>query len=327
MNSKQKSSQNRLVKVAFPVFLVFGATVIAFTFITPSKTPRIENLAGLPPFKLKRIKILVEAMKKESLDDSLKKIGQDLGGDTVSYHRDTGEHPSDFIMMLSGRRTSKVLQECDSLSAIDRNNFLSSNLETMMVAQKKHVYSIIARSAQEDASYWNRKFGITFLLFAVSEFGSAKDLRRHLDTLAVIRQNVRERCEVMGVTNRYSVSHLAEDPFPNDLSVLNIMLHHLLKKGRYTSAIVGLKHGTFPVVKFVAPANTFDLDLAPPAKSGLPSCIPKEDVLKEIEVFTWDYPLSEPDNLEDTLKGGDPSFKHQKTRIEYVRSLLVSISS
>jgi hypothetical protein len=325
--SKQKSRQNRFVKVAFPVFLVFGATLVAFTFNLPSKKPAIENLAGLPPFKLKRIKTLIGVLRKESLDGSLRKMGQDLGGFAVAYHARNFEQPSDFVLMLSSRRTSKLLQEYASLSEFERNRVLPSNLESMIFAQEKHVYSLVAGSAKEDAPYVNRKFGITLLLFAIAEFGSTKDLGKYLDTLAIIQQNVRNKCDVMGVTNRYSVSHLVEDPFPCDLTVLNVMLHHLLKKGSYSSAIAGLKHGMFLIVKFDAPANTFDLDLAPPINAGLPSSIPKQDVLKEIEVFTWDYPLCQPDNLEDTLKGGDPSFKHQKTRLEYVRSLLLSISS
>ena len=305
--------------------------IVAISYSSPSKKLRIENSANLAPLHLKRIKTLVGKLKKESLEDSLKLMCTDLDafGDPGYDHGNGDGFDYKFLKMLSNRRSVKLLQDLHVLQDVERHRILSSVFDKMLGEQQRVIYSMIESPSPAKATreYHTRKHGITWAMFATAEMDRTEELARQVDALEKLRQSILVRCELNGITLEPLVDYALNDPFPDDVAVLNTMLHNLLKRGSFPNALAGLKHRYLPLIKFDAPANTFDMYMQPTDKPRLPDCIERADVWKEISIFKWERELSQPANLEAALRGDErPQFNHRKIRLALVRSLLSGIS-
>ncbi len=312
-------------------FAIVMVTIISFAYMTPSPPPRIENRANLRPHHLKRIKLLVERLKKETLGDSLKILTFDMDafGDP-GFKRSAGDKLDVvFLTMLSNRRSVKLMQDLQLLKEEDRIKILSSAFNQMLRDQKMVVYSMIAHPNPEKANgrYYATKYGITWALFASAEFANAKELGRQLDELERLRQEITEEYEKKGGKEKYALRYFVTDPFPDDVAVLNAMLHHILKKGNDAKALASLNRCYLPLIKYDAPANTFDVYISPTDEPRLPSWLERKDVWRGISIFKWEYELSGPENI-DAIRNdkAKPSYGHQKKRLEYVRSLLSNLT-
>ena len=312
-------------------FSIVIVSIVSYAYMPPSPPPRIENRANLRPHHLKRIKLLVEKLKKETLADSLNLLTIDLNAfGNPGFKRSAGDKLDViFLKMLSNRRSIKLLQDLQLLKEEDRIRILSSAFNQMLRDQKKAVYSMIAfpNPAKANVEYYGRKYGITWALFASAEFASTKELGRQLDELELLRREITTEYKLKGGEDKHILNYFVKDPFPDDVAALNAMLHHILRKGSDAKAIAGLNRCYLPLIKYDAPANTFDVYISPTEERRLPSWLEKKDVWREISVFKWEYELSNPENM-DAIRNDNakPSYGHQKKRMEYVRSLLTNLA-
>lgn len=291
-----------------------------------------ENPAELMPHKLESIASCIEGLRRESLDESIRRLNfessepddcNQLAGHAagMASMRERISADSEILQILANRRLLKIVNELEALPQEQSRVKALSCFDSVMT----HFEKVVVSATSSIQMRLRECRAVFFALYCAAEFGTAKDL---VDAFARM-----ERSEIKYLRElRQSKKHLNIGPttvfasYPGARLRMNLILSSFVKLGKTREHAIhcdGLIKEILPVPKWDAPFMTLDA-VKGPFKQGdvRPSFINPDGTWKEYVIYDWP-----PDFYLASLDGPAKQLERVQAALEALRVTINGTSS